>query len=298
VRFANHDGRLVLVTKTDGDLTPTCGIDVADASTGRFASDPQFAYEQWPDLIAWAASRGNGGDRAAETKLERERLGPPAPRPRQVFAIGLNYGEHVAESRMEAPAETPATFTKFPTSLAGPFGEIDLPSEKVDWEIEVVVVIGREARRVQPQDAWQHIAGLTVGQDISERGVQLAGSVPQFSLGKSFPGFGPIGPALVTPDEFPDPSDLRLTTTIDGETVQDGRTSQMIFDIPTLLERLTRIVTLLPGDVIFTGTPAGVGAVRTPPRFLRAGETLVSAIEGIGHMRHVLRQGLVHAAGT
>jgi 2,4-diketo-3-deoxy-L-fuconate hydrolase len=289
VRLANHDGRLVLVTQTDHELTPTAGIDVASASGGRFDSDPQAAYDRWEDVIAWASSGRNGQD-TAEVALGPNRLGPPAPRPRQVFAIGLNYADHAEESRMEAPAENPATFTKFPTSLAGPFGEIGLPGEKVDWEIELVAIIGREARRVRAGDAWDHIAGLTVGQDISERSVQLAGSVPQFSLGKSFPGFGPIGPSLVTPDELADPNDLRLTTTIDGETVQDGRTSQMIFDVPALVERLSHIVTLLPGDVIFTGTPSGVGAVRQPPRFLSSGETLVSEIEGIGQMRHVLRE--------
>jgi 2,4-diketo-3-deoxy-L-fuconate hydrolase len=290
VRFANHDGRLVLVTETDAELTPTFGIDVADASGGRFGSDPQTAYDQWPELVGWARSQRNGDAGAQSIALEPDRLGPPAPSPRQVFAIGLNYADHVAESRMEAPAENPATFTKFPTSLAGPFGEIGLPGEKVDWEIELVVIMGREARRVAARDAWQHIAGLTVGQDLSEREVQLAGSVPQFSLGKSFAGFGPIGPSVVTPDELPDPRDLRLTTAIDGETMQDGRTSQMIFDVATLVERLSHIVTLLPGDVIFTGTPSGVGAVRTPPRFLMSGETLVSTIEGIGQMRHVLRE--------
>lgn len=295
MRFANHDGRLVLVTETDYELTPTVGIDVADASGDRFDSDPQAAYVQWSEITAWVSNRASGDGGAELIAIEPSRLGPPVPSPRQVFAIGLNYADHAAESRMEPPAENPATFTKFPTSLAGPFDEIDLPSEKVDWEIELVVVIGLTTQRVLARDAWQHVAGLTVGQDLSERAVQLAGSVPQFSLGKSFPGFAPIGPSLVTPDEFPDPNDLHLTALIDGETMQDGRTSQMIFDIPTLIERLSHIVTLLPGDIIFTGTPSGVGAVRTPPRFLASGETLVSAIEGIGQMRHVLRGAEVPA---
>jgi 2,4-didehydro-3-deoxy-L-rhamnonate hydrolase len=290
VRFANHDDRLVLVTQTDDELTPTSGIDVAEASGDRFGSDPQSAYRHWPEIVAWARSHGDGNGCAAPVALARERLGPPAPSPRQVFAIGLNYADHAAEAQMEAPAEHPATFTKFPTSLAGPFGEIVLPGDTVDWEVELVAVIGLEASRVESSDAWRHIAGLTVGQDISERSVQLAGSVPQFSLGKSFPGFGPIGPSLVTPDELDQPDDLRLTTSIDDETVQDGRTSQMIFDIPTLVERLSHVVTLLPGDIIFSGTPAGVGAARTPPRFLTAGQTLVSRVEGIGQMRHVLRK--------
>jgi 2,4-didehydro-3-deoxy-L-rhamnonate hydrolase len=285
MRFVNHNGRLVQVTGCDEALTPTAGIDIEEASGGRFSSDPQAAYERWPELLEWVqAQTGNG----QTVGLSHDLLGPPAPKPRQIFAIGLNYGDHAAESRMEAPSETPATFTKFQSSLTGPYGEIALPSDYVDWEVELVAIIGRIAREVTASDAWDHIAGLTVGQDLSERAVQLAGAAPQFSLGKSFPCFGPMGPALVTPEELAHRDDLRLTTLIDGETMQDGRTSQMIFDIPTLIERLSGIVTLLPGDVIFSGTPAGVGAARDPRRFLKHGETLVSEIEGIGQMSHTL----------
>ncbi len=295
MRFANHDCRLVLVTQTDDKLTPTHGIDVAAASAGRFDSDPQSAYERWDELVAWARGQEVANMENTGVELLAAQIGPPVPSPRQVFAIGLNYGDHVAESQMHGPADNPATFTKFPTSLTGPFADIALPSEKVDWEVELVAVIGREASRVPASEAWQHVAGLTVGQDLSERAVQLAGSVPQFSLGKSFPGFGPIGPSLVTPDELPNPDDLRLSTAIDGETMQDGRTSQMIFDVPTLVERLSHVVRLLPGDVIFSGTPAGVGATRDPQRFLKAGERLVSTIEGIGQMIHTFRSAEVTA---
>lgn len=289
MRFANHDQRLVLVTETDVELTPTIGLDVARASREYFDSDPQAAFDRWPELLEWARSVDPDVMTGARHELVPGLLGAPSPRPRQVFAIGLNYADHAAESRIEAPSEYPSTFTKFRSSLAGPYCEIELPSGSVDWEVELVTVIGREARGVKAVDAWSYVAGLTVGQDLSERKVQLAGSAPQFSLGKSFPNFGPTGPSLVIPDALPDPSDLRLEARIDGQVMQAGRTSGMIFDVPNLVERLSQVVTLLPGDLIFTGTPAGVGAVRNPPRFLLPGETLTSEIEGIGTMRHTFR---------
>ena len=178
----------------------------------------------------------------------------------------------------------PATFTKFPTCLTGPDAAVTLPPGMVDWEVELVVVIGTRAKRVDPARAWDHVAGVTVGQDLSERGLQFeAGN--QFSLGKSFPGFGPTGPWLVTPDELEDPDDLALGCAVDGETVQSSRTSDLIFPVPQLITELSAVLELLPGDLIFTGTPAGVGLGRTPPRFLQVGQTLESWIEGIGTIR-------------
>jgi 2-keto-4-pentenoate hydratase/2-oxohepta-3-ene-1,7-dioic acid hydratase in catechol pathway len=141
---------------------------------------------------------------------------------------------------------------------------------------------------VSEKDAWRHVAGLTIGQDLSERAVQLAGPVPQFSLGKSYPGFSPIGPVIVTPDEFSDPNDLALGCAVDGEVLQDGRTKDLIFSVPELVARLSAVLPLLPGDVIFTGTPSGVGMARDPQRFLVPGTTLVSTIEGIGELRNPL----------
>jgi 2-keto-4-pentenoate hydratase/2-oxohepta-3-ene-1,7-dioic acid hydratase in catechol pathway len=210
--------------------------------------------------------------------------------PIQVFGIGLNYRDHAAESGVVAP-DSPAVFTKFPTCLAGPTATIELPSTSVDWEVELVVVIGRRADRVSEADAWSHVAGLTVGQDISERAVQMAGPVPQFSLGKSFTGFGPIGPWLVTPDEVDDPNDLALSCSVDGRTLQQARTSDMIFSVPALIAQLSAVLSLLPGDVIFTGTPPGVGMARTPKEFLRPGMTLHSHIEGIGELHNPVVAG-------
>src|SRR5207245_10139923 len=162
----------------------------------------------------------------------------PVLAPSQVFGIGLNYREHAAESGVDAP-DVPPVFTKFRSCLAGPSAAVGLPSDRVDWEVELVAVIGRSAERVREEKAWSCVAGLMVGQDLSERTVQLTGPVPQFSLGKSFPGFGPIGPALVTLDDIADPDDLALRCGVDGETLQEGRTRDMIFPVPELIARLS-----------------------------------------------------------
>ena len=152
----------------------------------------------------------------------------------------------------------------------------------VDYEIELVAVIGRRAERAEAAAGWDHVAGLMVGQDLSERAVQLRPPVPQFSLGKSFPGFGPTGPWLVTPDEFDDPDDLTLTCRLNTEVVQSSRTSDLIFPVGEIIERVSAITPMLPGDLVFTGTPSGVGMGRTPPRYLLPGDVVESTIEGIG----------------
>jgi 2,4-diketo-3-deoxy-L-fuconate hydrolase len=269
MRFGNLDSRVVL-------LTPDGAVDVGTASRGRLPSDPVAALENWDEVLAWASD----SDSQAST-YDELLLGPPVPLPRQVFAIGLNYESHAVETGTPAPT-FPPTFTKFPTSLGPPFGSVYLPSDRVDWEVELVVVIGKPTHGVGAAEAWQHVAGLTVGQDLSERFIQMRPPVPQFSLGKSFPGFAPTGPHIVTIDELDDPDDLAISCTLNGEEVQAGRTSDLIFGVPALIERLSTIVALLPGDLIFTGTPAGVGALRSPPRFLAPGDELVSTIEGLG----------------
>jgi 2,4-didehydro-3-deoxy-L-rhamnonate hydrolase len=272
VKIAAVDGRAVLVI---GDEV----ADVATASGGRFGPDPMALYDDWDDVAAWAP-----GVAAGTAPLDGARLGCPVPRPRQVFAIGLNYRSHAEESGMAVSA-VPATFTKFPACLAGPFDDVEIVGESVDWEVELVAVIGRRADRVDEAAAWDHVAGLTVGQDISDRHLQFAAGA-QFSLGKSRRGYGPLGPWVVTPDEVPDPDDLALGCSVDGEVVQDARTSDLIFGVSRLVAELSSVCPLLPGDIIFTGTPAGVGATRQPPRFLQAGEVLESWIEGIGTIRN------------
>ena len=275
MKIAHHDGRAVLVL-ADGVA------DVATASDGRFGPDPMSLYADWDAFVEFAA-----GVTSPTGPLDETKLGNPVPRPTQVFAIGLNYGKHAEESGMKLP-EVPATFTKFPASLSGPFDDIEIVGTSVDWEVELVAVIGRRADRVAEADAWSHVAGLTVGQDISDRKLQFAAGA-QFSLGKSRRGYGPMGPWLVTLDEFADPDDLALGCSVDGEVVQDARTSDLIFGVPRLVAELSAVLPLLPGDVIFTGTPDGVGVARKPPRALQPGHVLETWIEGIGRMRNVCR---------
>ena len=273
MRIANLAGRLVLVTDTGA-------VDVEKASRGQFGPDPTAIYRRWPDFTAWAES----AELPSGRPYDDAELGAPVPEPGQVFAIGLNYRAHATESGFDFPVEPPV-FTKFRTSITGPYGDLALPGETVDWEAELVVVIGREARHVAAADAWDYVAGLTVGQDYSERTRQLVAPAPQFSLGKSFPGFAPIGPVVVTLDELPDPADLEIGCSINGEQVQKARTSDLIFSVPVLIERLSAVLPLQPGDLIFTGTPSGVGGGRNPKRFLVPGEEVVTWIEGIGTLR-------------
>ena len=277
MKLANVDGRAALVL---GDQI----ADVATASDGRFGPDPMALYDQWDEFHDFATTVT-----APTGSLVEAALRNPVPRPRQVFAIGLNYRSHAAETGAALP-EVPAVFTKFPASLAGPFDDIAIACPSVDWEVELVVVIGRTADRVTTAEAWSHIAGVTIGQDISDRHLQFAAGA-QFSLGKSRRGYGPIGPWIVTSDELNNPEDLALGCSVNGEKMQDARTTDLVFDVPNLIAELSAVLSLLPGDVIFTGTPAGVGIARKPPRFLQPGDTLETWIEGIGTIRNRIIEG-------
>jgi 2,4-diketo-3-deoxy-L-fuconate hydrolase len=272
MKLANVNGRAALV------LDDTIA-DLQKVSDGRFGPDLASAYESWADLVTFAATVTD-----ATGPLVEAELGSPVPHPRQVFAIGLNYRSHAEESGMAIP-EVPATFTKYPASLSGPFDDIEIVGGAVDWEVELVAVIGATADRVAEADGWAHIAGVTVGQDISDRTLQFAAGA-QFSLGKSRRGYGPMGPWVVTPDELADPDDLALGCSVDGEVVQDARTNDLVFSVPQLVAELSAVLPLLPGDIIFTGTPAGVGFARQPPRALEPGNVLATWIEGIGELRN------------
>jgi 2,4-diketo-3-deoxy-L-fuconate hydrolase len=266
-----------------GDL----GHDVAHESGGAFGPSLPSLFDAWDDFVAWCDS----AEFTTGTALDSEALGSPSPQPRQVFGIGLNYRDHAHESGLALP-DVPLVFTKFTSSITGPSGTIALPTDQVDWEVEVAVVIGRRAFGVDADSAWEHVAGLTGAQDISARDVQMRpASTPQFSLGKSFPGFGPLGPVLVTPDEFPDRDDIAVSCSVNGETVQDSSTANMIFPVAELIVYLSSILPLLPGDVILTGTPAGVGMARTPQRYLAPGDVLVTDVAGIGRLRHGFTAG-------
>ena len=278
MRIGRIGGRLSLLADENRAL------DVEKASDGRFGADPDLVFERWDEFTSWARTRSL--DEAVP--FTTQQVGPPVVRPAQIFGIGLNYQAHVSEAGVKPKITSPAVFTKFVSSITGPYDTVTLPSDNVDWEVELVAVIGHRAYGVSEKNAWNHVAGLTVGQDLSERTVQLAGPVPQFSLGKSYPGFSPIGPALVTVDEFANPDDLALSCSLDGEVLQDGRTRDLIFSVPELIARLSAVLPLLPGDLIFTGTPNGVGMGRNPKRYLPSGGTLVSTIEGIGNLTNHL----------
>jgi 2-keto-4-pentenoate hydratase/2-oxohepta-3-ene-1,7-dioic acid hydratase in catechol pathway len=273
IRLVNDGGRAAVVL---GD-----GVaDLAKASDGRFGPDPMAAIARWDELSEWAAGVDRG---RADKALDLAALGPCVPRPAKVFGIALNYRKHVEETGAELPAR-PSVFTKFPNCLAGPTADIRLPSGAVDWEAELVVVIGRGGAAIAEERAFDHIAGYCVGQDVSERVVQMAGPRPQFSMGKSYDSFGPIGPAIVSLDGVADPNDLAIWCDVNSERVQDSRTSDLIFDVPALVAYLSSICTLEPGDIVFTGTPSGVGVAHRPPRFLQDGDVVVTGIEGLGEL--------------
>jgi 2-keto-4-pentenoate hydratase/2-oxohepta-3-ene-1,7-dioic acid hydratase in catechol pathway len=276
VRIYDVAGRLTLGVGADG------GVDVETASGGRFPAAVQPVYEVWAEFCAWA----RGYDGPAGFAIDPGQLGPPVPRPPQVFGIGLNYRDHAAEAGLALP-DRPTVFTKFPASVTGPRAAIVRPPGSVDFEAELVAVIGRRAEKIPAARAWDYVAGLTAGQDLSERELQTGGPPPQqFSMGKSFAGFAPIGPALVTADEFPDAGDIGLGCLVNGQQMQHGRTRDLIFSIPQLVEFLSGVLPLLPGDLIFTGTPSGIGWARKPPLLLQVGDELVTWADGIGEMRH------------
>lgn len=282
MRLANIDGRAHLVTAQGG-------TDLASASEGRFGPSTDEVIGRIADVAAWFDETDVDLDPTlsiGSLSADLSRLGPPVTRPPQIFAIGVNYASHGTETGIPLPL-TPMVFTKFTSSLAGPAAAIPIIAGTVDWEVELVAVIGTAGRDISAHAAWDHIAGFCVGQDISERTLQMANMPPQFSLAKSARNYAPIGPWITTLDELANPDDLAISCTEsrDGgaaETLQASRTRHMVFDVPDLVAYLSSYVELLVGDLIFTGTPEGVGFGRTPPRFLEPGMLLTSAIEGLG----------------
>ncbi|SFI61568.1 MULTISPECIES: fumarylacetoacetate hydrolase family protein [Microbacterium] len=279
MKLATLNARAVIV---DG----TSAIDIERASEGRFPSTLRGVLDVWDEFTAWAATAELGTpDRFEETELDA-----PISDPRQIFAIGLNYRDHATEAGLPFPDHL-VVFTKFQSSIGAPFAEVDLPSEDVDYEVELVIVVGRVAHKVSEADAWDHVAGFSVGQDLSERVVQRRGPAAQFSLGKSYPNFTLFGPVVATVDEFEDPDALGISAVLEGPeagqrlVVQDGTTADLIFPVSRIIADLSQIVTLLPGDLIFTGTPAGVGLSRGI--VLQPGQTLTSTLEGVGSIRNV-----------
>jgi 2-keto-4-pentenoate hydratase/2-oxohepta-3-ene-1,7-dioic acid hydratase in catechol pathway len=272
-RLANIDGRAALATESHY-------YDLETISGGSVGSDPMAALAHPDELVrlsgTLAAATPTGS--LADAKLEA-----PVPRPRNSFGIGLNYRNHAAEADMELPAK-PMVFTKFPSCIVGPHATVELRSDRVDYEGELVVVIGAPGKDIPRERAWEHVAGLTVGQDISDRPAQFMAKPPHFALGKSFDTFGPLGPVLVSTDSFDDPGDLLLQTFVNGDKRQEARTSDLIFDVPFLVSFLSHITRLATGDVIFTGTPEGVGFKNQ--QWLADGDLITTTIEGIGSLNN------------
>ncbi len=219
--------------------------------------------------------------------LDQAQFAPVVPDPQKILCVGLNYADHARESGASVPEE-PVIFSKFASALIGHEEPIVLPreSQEVDYEAELVVVIGRQGRHIPEDQALQYVAGYTCGHDVSARDWQLRKPGKQWLLGKTFDTFAPLGPWLVTRDEVPDPGHLDIRLRIGSETLQDSNTRELIFSVPRLIAYISQVMTLEPGDVLFTGTPAGVGFSRTPPRFLQPGDVVEVEIQGIGVLRN------------
>jgi 2-keto-4-pentenoate hydratase/2-oxohepta-3-ene-1,7-dioic acid hydratase in catechol pathway len=220
------------------------------------------------------------------------RIGPCVAQVQKFLCIGHNYADHAAETGASVPAE-PVVFSKCTSALCGPFDAVEIPprSEKTDWEVELGVVIGKRAKRITREEALSCVAGYCVVNDLSERAYQLEGT-GQWVKGKSYDTFGPIGPWLVTRDEVPDPENLHLWLEVDGKRYQDGNTRTMVFGVAHIVSYLSQFFTLLPGDVISTGTPPGVGLGQKPPVYLRAGQVMRLGIDGLGEQRQTTVQGV------
>jgi 2-keto-4-pentenoate hydratase/2-oxohepta-3-ene-1,7-dioic acid hydratase in catechol pathway len=237
--------------------------------------------------VAQAAQRPNAVKYpAAEVKLR-----PPIPNPAKIVCIGLNYRDHAAEGGVPVPKD-PVLFSKYATALIGDGEAIVLPpvSQEVDYEAELVIVVGKRGKNVKAEEASRYVAGYTIGHDVSARDWQLKKDGKQWMVGKTFDTFVPTGPVLVTADEVPDPHNLAIKLRLNGQTMQDSNTKQMIFNVGALLAYLSQVFTLEPGDLIFTGTPPGVGMARKPPVFLKGGDVVEVEIEGLGVLRNPVVQ--------
>jgi len=246
--------------------------------------DLRKIFPEIPDINE-AFFRGGWLEKVARVKDTgqkiEERIACPIHRPSKIICLGKNYAEHAKEGGFENP-EKPLIFCKAPNALNGPFDPIILPksSGQVDWEVELAVIIAKEGKRINRTDAFDYVAGFTVMNDVSGREAQFSDT--QWFRGKSFDSFAPAGPVIVTVDEIGDVNNLRLTAMVDGVIMQDGNTRDMIFDIPAIIENISEDITLFPGDIISTGTPAGVGIFRDPPVVLKPGNVVECRIEKIG----------------
>ena len=255
-------------------------FDVASLSNGAISSDSvealkfQSELSELYDTLSEENATGN---------LSEIELGNPVPKSPNCYAVGLNYRKHAEESGMDIP-EVPMIFTKHTSCFVGPKANVEMRSDYVDWEVELVVVIGKEGKNISKENALEHVAGLCVGQDISDRPTQFATTPAMFNLGKSFDTYGPMGPALVSLDLLKNCENLDIECKLNGETVQKSNTSDLIFNVSSIISYLSEIVSLNIGDTIWTGTPSGVGIASG--KFLKDGDVLTSSIEGLGSMEN------------
>ena len=274
LRLANLKGRAQFIV---GDIASPRAIDVATASNNSLSADPMQCFAHWDTLKKLAATL----DASTGTSVAIADLSCPVPLPRQMFAVGLNYRKHAAEMGSPLPP-LPLVFAKFQSSLNTPTGNIEILSDTVDYESELVIIVGKGGRHIDEATAWDHVAGLCAGQDVSDRGLQYMGTPPQFSLGKSRIGYSPIGPWVTDMSNNDKRDDLQLGCTVNGEQRQDTQTSDMIFGIAHIVAYMSTIVELFPGDVIYTGSPFGVGHGRKPQMYLKPGDVVETTLEGVG----------------
>ena len=254
--------------------------DINSISQGEITSDPSYILDSLDDLH----DLSNKIDNFEPTGLiENSLLGAPVTNSRNCFAVGLNYRAHAEESGMEIPP-FPMVFTKHTSCIVGPFDNIEMRSDIVDYEAELVLVIGKKGKNISKEAAWDHVAGLTVGQDISDRAVQFHATPAQFNLGKSFDTFGPIGPYLVSPDSVANKNAVQLECHINNELRQESSTDDLIFTVPDIISYISEFLTLNTGDLIFTGTPSGVGA--TQGKLLKDGDIITTSIKEIGTIKN------------
>lgn len=276
---------------------PRAAIAAGESFVDLHATDPRLPpsmrqlLEGGPDYLQLAAETAERPD-AIRHDAAKVRHHAPVHDPRKIVCIGLNYRDHALETGKTIPTE-PILFSKYPTALIGHGEAIVLPavSQEVDFEAELVVVIGMKGRNIARDIAMQHVAGYTVGHDVSARDWQLKKDGKQWMVGKTFDTFAPAGPVLVTKDEVPDPQKLGIRLRLNGKTMQDSSTSQLIFSVAELIAYISQVFTLEPGDLIYTGTPPGVGIARKPPVFLKGGDTVEVEIEGLGVLRNPVVQG-------
>ena len=253
---------------------------MASLSDGAISSDSVEALKFQTELSELYETLS---EKTATGNLSEVELGNPVPKSPNCYAVGLNYRKHAEESGMDIP-EVPMIFTKHTSCFVGPKANVEMRSDYVDWEVELVAVIGKEGKNIPKENALEHVAGLCVGQDISDRPAQFATTPAMFNLGKSFDTYGPMGPALVSLDLLENCESLDIECKLNGETVQKSNTSDLIFNISSIISYLSEIVSLNVGDTIWTGTPSGVGIASG--KFLKDGDILTSSIEGLGSMEN------------